>query len=174
MEEHSSVEPVRGGDPLHAPLDPTLARLLDAYHAGQLTRYWAGVPRDLVRAFDAEYDPSRSPTWAPVYRDVVRRMSEGTYPNLVAYERGGEFVVGDDYLALHAYRETAAPWVGCYLLGEPASNALRGLRLGPEESAMRDAHERGRDYDQSRWLYEFLQRSDIREWNGHPPVPPRR
>ena len=43
----------------------------------------------------------------------------------------------------------------------------------PEEAALRDAHERGRDYEQSRWLYEFLQRSYIREWNGHPPEPRR-
>ena len=173
-ESFDRIEPVHGGEPLRAPFDPTLAGLVDGYHAGQLSRQWAGVPRDLIRAFDASYDPSQSPTWAPVYRDVVQRMREGTYPNLVAYQQGVDFIVGDDYLALLAYRETAVPWVGCYLLGEVQSDALRGLRPGPEEAAMRDAHERGRDYEQSRWLYEFLQRSDIREWNGHPPIAPGR
>ena len=173
-EQPTPVEPVHGGDPLHAPFNATLAELLAGYHSGRVTRYWAGVPRSLVQPFDAAYDPSTSATWAPVYRDVVQRMRDGVYPNLVAYQHGDVFVVGDDYLALHAYRETAAPWVACYLLGEPESGALRGLRLGPEEAALRDAHERGRDYEQTRWLYEFLQRSDIREWNGHPPAEPRR
>lgn len=173
-ESFERIDPVHGGDPLRAPFDPTLARLVDGYHAGEVTRQWAGVPQALIRAHDATYDPSQSPTWAPVYRDVVQRMRAGTYPNLVVYQQGDAFIVGDDYLALLAYRETAAPWVGCYLLGEVASDALRGLRPGPEEAALRDAHERGRDYEQSRWLYEFLQRSDIREWNGHSPASPRR
>ena len=172
-EPHQSVEAVYGGEALTPPHDPRLAALLADQVAGRLTRYWAAIPRGLVRPFSAAYDPSQSPTWVPVYRHLVGQMRGGAYPNLTTYQQGDEFITSDDYLAYLAYEEVEASWVPCYVLGEPASDALRGLRLAPEEAARRDVEERGRDFQQSLLLFEYLQRADIREWNGHPPEPPR-
>lgn len=142
--------------------------------AGRLTRYWAAVPRQLVRPFSAEYDPSRSPTWEPVFQHVVQRMREGTYANLTTYQRGDDFITSDDYLAYYAYIEVAPPWVPCYILGEFESAAIRSVRPAAEELARRDAEVRGRDLEQSVLLYEFHQREDIRALNGQPPATPRR
>jgi len=166
------IEEVHEGEQLAPPRDPDLVVLVRSVLDGVVTRYWAMVPRVLVRPFVTDYNPSVSATWAPVYRHVVEQMRRGVYQNLLTYQVDDMFVVGEDYLAYYAYQEVAPEWVPCYILGEPKSDAIRGVRLGPEELAQREALERHRDWEQLRWLYEFHQRSDIRELNGFPPLEP--
>ena len=71
-----------------------------------------------------------------------------------------------DRVLTNAVERWAAIFVSAPVL-DPAQMAKE-----PLTAAQREALERHRDGEQLRWLYEFHQRSDIRQRNGFPPLEP--
>lgn len=117
----------------HPPQDETFVNLLVAAVEKEIDVHWAGIHLPYLRPFSPNYKPVSWEPWKSLLDSYKERFSADRFQPLLVYQVGDFFVVSDDYAAYYAYLETLMKLVPCYILGEPNSTHIYGLRRATEE-----------------------------------------
>ena len=114
--------------------DETFMRLLEEAAAGRAEVYFAAVPLGLCVPFDLDYRPDRHPVGQSAILNAFEQASAGSFPKMIAYQRGAWFVISDDYIPLFAALAGLPNYVPCWILGKPDSDLVKDVQ-GPIDPA---------------------------------------
>lgn len=124
MFDISNINLTFGGE--NEPHDDHLSELLKSAYKGEVNCRKAVIPMDLIKPFSS-FEPKINEEYSNHFMEAYQNNLP---PDLLVYEKDGNFIMSDDYNAYFMYRFIKAKSAVCTVIGE--STITDGIEYGPE------------------------------------------
>lgn len=99
---------------------------------GKTPYHWGLIKREAIEPF-SDFKPSLKESRRQVY---LKRIDKKDFPSLHVYEKGGKYIMSDDYYKYYFYLELGWPEIPCYIIGNTTGNFTRHLTKAKAPKAL--------------------------------------
>ena len=95
--------------------------------------YFAAIPIGLIKPFSDKFKIAANPRGQQLIDSIISDAARGSFRYIWVYERGGIYVMSDDYLIYEAFLQMKSDYVPCWTFGKPRNPLVTKLQ-GPVDA----------------------------------------